>query len=75
MVNPASRVIEKCGGHKKVAEWLGVDVSRVFRWTYEIERGGTGGKIPGRHQEQLLAKARRAGIELEPADFFQDRAA
>ncbi|MGP9819229.1 hypothetical protein ACTZWW_04370 [Salinarimonas sp. NSM] len=49
---------------------LGVNVSRVYRWTYPVARGGTGGVIPARHQAKLLTTARERGIELEPADFF-----
>lgn len=69
--NPASRVIKKCGGHRVVAEWLSVDVSQVFRWTYPKERGGTDGRIPSRHQEALLEAARAKEIRLRPADFFR----
>lgn len=63
-------VIEKCGGHQKVAAALGVDVSRVHRWTYPRERGGTGGVVPSRHQQRLLDWAKGQGIELSPGDFF-----
>ena len=75
MQNPASQVIEKCGGPQAVAEILGVDVSRVHRWTYPKERGGSDGIIPTRHQQRLLDEARKRGIELEPDDFFQPTAA
>jgi hypothetical protein len=71
MQNPAAQVIEKCGGPQVVAEILGVDVSRVHRWTYPKERGGSDGIIPTRHQQRLLDEARSRGIELEPADFFE----
>lgn len=75
MSNPAARVIEKCGGHKTVAEWCGVDVSRVHRWTYSKKKGGTDGLIPTKQQRRLLEKARSAGVELSPADFFDQQAA
>jgi hypothetical protein len=67
----ASRVIAKCGGHQVVADVLGIDVSRVYRFTYEPERGGTGGLIPTKHQHTLLEKFPK----LKPADFFEGRAA
>lgn len=70
MENVASRIIAKCGGHQAVAEMVGVDVSRVHRWTYSRERGGTGGLIPTRHQATLMQEARERGLPLEPADFF-----
>jgi hypothetical protein len=70
MRTPAEVVIEKCGGHAAVAEILGVDVSRVYRFTYPKERGGTDGTIPTKHQQVLLDGAAARGIELRPADFF-----
>jgi hypothetical protein len=70
MATPAEIIIEKFGGHARIAEILGVDVSRVYRWTYPEDRGGTGGLIPQKHQSKLLAEARSLGIGLTPADFF-----
>lgn len=72
----ASRVIEKCGsgdfskGVPLVAQWAGVDISRVHRWTYPKAKGGTDGIIPARHQPKILDEAIAAGVTLEPADFF-----
>lgn len=71
----AKHVIDKCGGPDKVAEMCGCHVSRVYRWTYPIERGGTGGLIPTRRQTTLLEQARARGIDLTPADFFPREAA
>lgn len=70
MLKPAANVIEKCGGHRAVAEMAGVDLSRVHRWTYPRERGGTGGIIPSRHQAVILAKAQERGLPLQAGDFF-----
>ena len=70
MRNVAEQVIEKCGGHQTVAEMAGVHVSRVHRWTYPKNRGGTGGLIPTQHQQTLLNEARKRGIDLGPPDFF-----
>lgn len=76
MDTPAARVIAKFGegtkGHYRVAELLGRHVSRVFRWTYPKERGGTGGLIPPREQDRLLEIARREGVALARSDFFDD---
>jgi hypothetical protein len=49
----------------------GVDVSRVYRWTYAKDVGGTGGHVPTKHQQTLLDRAREAGIDLSPHDFFE----
>jgi hypothetical protein len=70
MKKVALHVIEKCGGSQVVADMVGVDVSRVYRWTYPKERGGTDGLIPAQHQQTLLREARKRGIPLEPNDFF-----
>lgn len=67
----AGRIIEKCKGAKAVAELLNLDVSSVHKWKYPTERGGTGGLVPANRQQELLEKARRAGIELDPEDFFE----
>ena len=68
----ASRVIAKCGGHQIVAEALGIDVSRVYRFTYGRDRRGTGGLIPAKHQHRLLEAF---SDRLTPADFFEPKAA
>jgi hypothetical protein len=70
MSTPAENVIRKCGGHQQVAEMAAVDLTRVYRWTYPKERGGTGGLVPARHQAVLLDAARSRGIDLKPEDFF-----
>ena len=70
MQNIATRIISKFGGVTKVAKLVKINASSVHRWTYPKKRGGTGGIIPTRHQDKLLAKARENGVELSPADFF-----
>ncbi len=75
MSTPAERVITKLGGEAAVAKMAGVDVSRVYRWTYAKEQGGTDGRIPTKHQQALLDHAREQGIDLTPADFFEGEAA
>ncbi len=69
-MNPAQKIIDKCGGVAAVAEMVGVHISRVHRWTYPRERGGTDGLIPSQQQQPLLEAARQRGIDLTPADFF-----
>jgi len=68
MVTPAHNVIRKLGGAQAVAKLLDLDVSNVHRWTYPKARGGTGGKVPTRHQDTLLRKAEG---KLTYADFFE----
>ncbi|VTZ49473.1 conserved hypothetical protein [Methylocella tundrae] len=71
MDSQARYVIDKCGGPKAVATMLGIKLASVYKWTYPKERGGTNGLIPSTHQGELLNRARAAGIELTPDDFFQ----
>lgn len=70
MSNIAETIVKKCGGAKVVSDWLRVDISRVYRWTYPKNKGGSDGVIPARRQADLLRKARENGIELDPSDFF-----
>lgn len=70
MLNPAHHIIEKCGGLDRVAEMTGRHKSRVLRWTWPKERGGTDGLIPSQVQIALLDAARHRGIDLSPEDFF-----
>lgn len=71
MHNIAENIISKFGGHQRIADILGLDVSRIYRWTYPKERGGTEGIIPARHQQVLLNKAEEVGVDLRPQDFFE----
>lgn len=70
MTNIAHKIIKKLGGVDVVARMTGVDVSRVYRWTYEKQRGGTGGRVPYKHVGTLIARATELGIDLTPNDFF-----
>lgn len=68
-LDPAKSVIAKIG-IEKVSAITGKHVSRVYRWMYPKERGGTGGRVPQEEAEKLLAYAKENSIELTPADFF-----
>ena len=70
MLQPATFIIDRCGGVSRVAKVLGLDVSRIVRFRMPREKGGTGGLIPAKHQAALLQHAKDAGIDLTPADFF-----
>ena len=73
-LEPAKSVIDKIGVDR-VAEITGKHVSRVYRWMYAKERGGTDGLIPQTDASKLLAYARENGIDLSPADFFPQETA
>ena len=61
--NTVENVIRKFGSQQRVAELLGIWQTAVSGW---VRRGA----IPARRQEELLAIARREGLDLGPADFF-----
>jgi hypothetical protein len=73
-LEPALSVITALGGFDKVAEITGKHISRVYRWTYPKERGGTGGFIPQSDANVLLRYARENSIGLSPGQFFGEAA-
>lgn len=70
MLEPAKTIIDLCGGTDAVSEMAGVHKTRVYRWGYPRDKGGTNGLIPTRRQGRLLAAARERGIDLRPEHFF-----
>jgi len=70
-LEPARSIIERLGGVEVVAAATGRNRTRVYRWMYPIERGGTGGVIPQREIPTLLELARERQVDLSHSDFFQ----
>lgn len=69
-LDPARTIIERLGGVDVVAGVTKKHRTRVFRWMYPPERGGTGGLIPQREIPGLLDFARKKSIRLRAADFL-----
>lgn len=69
-MEPASTIIEICGGFKAVAEITGRDETRVRRWTYTKEKGGTDGLIPSEIAQILMSEANKRNLPLTPKHFF-----
>ncbi len=67
---PAAKAIAAFGSPKALADAIGRNVSRVHRWTYPPERGGTGGEIPGSALRDVLAAAKARGIALTADDLL-----
>lgn len=63
-------IIKLCGGVAAVSEMTGRDATRVRRWTYPKERGGSDGLIPADMQQVLMARAQERKIPLSPNHFF-----
>lgn len=72
MATVADHIIEKCGGAKPIAQWLGIMEGQVRRWRYPQIRGGADGRVPSKHQAALIEAARANGIALTPDDFFPE---
>lgn len=68
-LEPAASIIGKIGVDT-VALITGKHISRVYRWMYPKDRGGTGGLIPQGDAIALLDYARANGISLSANDFF-----
>jgi len=72
MLEPAQTIITLCGGFAAVAEVTGRSEGRVRRWTYTVERGGTGGLIPAEIQQILMRESPARGWGLRPEHFFPE---
>jgi len=70
----ADKIIEKCGGVANVALLCECTENWVYRWKLPVERGGTGGSIPAKAQEKLIAAAVAGRVRLKLADFADDAA-
>ncbi len=65
-MRPAERIIEKFGGISAMAQALG------HRHPTTVQGWKERGYIPARQQNEVLRAARDLGIDLAPADFFDD---
>lgn len=73
-LSQAERVVARFGGFKVLHDALAAvgqyrSISNLYRWTYPIEIGGTGGLIPGRAMPDVLRAAKWEGILLTPEDL------
>ena len=66
---PAARIIARFGV-PALAGWTGRHRSRIHAWTWPTDKGGTGGAIPIRRREAIIAGAKRdLHQDVEPAEF------
>lgn len=70
-IDAAQRIITKLGGARVVANALKIAATTVYRWTYPVNKGGTGGTIPIKRMNQIIAYAGKRGIKLSVKDFFK----
>jgi hypothetical protein len=69
MHQQAAKILQKFGGARRLAHLAALDPSRVYKWTYSKEKGGTGGVIPSSCVEKVQAAAVSAGISLTAEDW------
>jgi hypothetical protein len=69
IADPAATVLARFGGAGPLAQLLRLDRSAVHRWALPKHRGGSGGLIPARHHQRLLALAASHGIALTAAEL------
>lgn len=68
---PAGRIVRLLGGPAHTARLAGVSLNSVYRWLAPRQgsKGGTGGRVPARAQDRLIAAAEAEGLALSHADF------
>lgn len=67
---PAEKAISAFGGVRALGRAIGRNGSSISRWTKPREDGGTGGRVPTSIQAELLAEARRQGLDLTAEDLI-----
>ena len=61
----AIKAIKAFGNEDNLAKLLKLNKSTVFRWTYPVERGGTGGYVPSRQIPRILLLAKKYGVDIK----------
>lgn len=69
MYSQAHRVINRFGGARRLARLLGFEPSRVYKWTYPREKGGTDGLIPAAVVPKVQALAELEKVTLSESDW------
>lgn len=76
-LDPAYSIVCTFGGGKfsrgvqEVSRITGRDHSRIRRWMYPKDKGGTGGLVPSSAAPILFAEAQKRELPIEAADFFR----
>jgi hypothetical protein len=69
-LDPARSIIASLGGPDAVRGITGRHLSRIYRWMYPKEAGGSGGLIPLTEARKLIDAARERGVPLTADDFL-----
>jgi hypothetical protein len=65
-MEPAASLIRLFGGPDRVAEITGRDRTRVYRWMWPRDQGGTDGEIPAKPRRALMDYAQRHNLKVPP---------
>lgn len=71
--SPVERVIAAFGGVNQLCAAAGLTKKRVHGWRTPVEQKGAGGRIPAKHQGDILRAARERGIALTAEDLIDMR--
>ncbi len=66
----ARNVIRTLNGVVRTAAICKISHASVCAWDRPKSRKGTGGLVPARHQQRILAYAREHNLPLTPADLI-----
>ena len=69
-LTPAEKAINAFGGVRALGRAIGRNGSSISRWTKPHEEGGTGGRVPTSVQAEILAAARKLGLDLTAEDLI-----
>ena len=69
-LDPARSIIASLGGPYAVRGITGRHLSRIYRWMYPKEAGGSGGLIPLTEARKLIDAAHARGVQLTADDFL-----
>lgn len=77
--NVATKIVKKFDGAANLRNCLvhatgrNLNLTTVYRWTYPVSKGGTGGVIPGKWLAHVQRAARLGGLYLSEEDFVDTR--
>lgn len=71
--SPVEKVIAAFGDVNTFCEATGIPRKRVSGWAAPVDQKGAGGRIPAKHQGDILAAARLRGLALTAEDLIDMR--
>lgn len=69
MYGQAQRIMDRFGGAAALATAIGRDKSAIYKWNYEIEKGGSNGLVPSSAVPDVMKAADILGVEFLRGDW------